>query len=159
MSWDAWSALFGMYASQQQGEYVGPRLTLGTTINEWEVEDDMAAQSLGGPFDQFIELARARWSAGVTEYRGGDESKPFDGDPVQEGLEEAADMYAYSKVANEQGLMSDTEADQVNAHAFDAYKILLRVQIANKEKHAKEESRIEKEGRKEEAQKAGLVEG
>jgi hypothetical protein len=109
---------------------------------------------LGGPFDEFIQLATERWQKGVDEYRGGDESIPFSGDPLLEGQEECADLYAYSKEALSQGLCSETESDQLNCFAFDAYKLIVRIRVANIKKQADADKRALRD---EQARQAGLV--
>jgi hypothetical protein len=138
--WGAWEQLRQMYIGETEQQLndpwvVGNPFRQETIIlNEWEMKEEMSVTSVGGLFDQFIALATERWQAGVDEYRDGDESRPFDGDPLQEAMEEAADLYAYSKVANEQKLISDTESDMLNVHAYEAYKIIVRIRQANKEK-------------------------
>jgi hypothetical protein len=96
----------------------------------------LAVTNIGGLFDDFIELARTRWQAGVDTYRDGDESKPFEGDPLVEMTEEATDTFAYSKEGLKQGMLSDTESDMINVHAYEIYKIVRHVQVS-REKAAK----------------------
>jgi hypothetical protein len=156
--WEAWAIMAGLNFGQEgmHGEYVAPRLQERVTVDEWALpeEGEKLASSVAGLFDQFIMLATIRWQKGVDEYRGGDETLQFDGDPLQEALEETADIYAYSKVANDQGLLTNTEADQLNCLAYDAFKLITHIQSAHKEKHDKETERL---ARQEAASKTGLI--
>jgi hypothetical protein len=79
-------------------------------------------------FDEFIEIAKDKWHAGTLEYRGGDESIPFNGDPLEEIEFEAADIYAYSKEAFKQELLTPFEHDELNVLAFEVYKLIRRAQ-------------------------------
>lgn len=54
----------------------------------------------------FEALADFRWRRGVNEIRGGDERKPFDGDPIDEGMEECLDIRNYAQEAVRQGRLS-----------------------------------------------------
>jgi hypothetical protein len=157
MSWDAWGQLMGLYQDAAQGNYTAPRLTERLTLDEWELpEGDKLASSVAGLFDRFIELASARWQKGVDEYRGGDESLPFTDDPLVAATEECADIFAYSKEAGKQGLLSPTEQDQLNCLAYDAFKLITHVQESLKEKSAKEKDR---QAREEASKESGLVIG
>jgi hypothetical protein len=134
-AWGAWEELRQLYLGQM-GPYTPeqmPRVER-VTLNEWEVVNEMAVSSVGGLFDQFIALATERWQKGVDEYRGGDEGKPFNGDPLEEAMEESADMYAYIKQGNADGDISDVEADQLNCLAYDAFKLLSRIKQDRTEK-------------------------
>jgi hypothetical protein len=111
-------------------EYVGrPRQKV---VKEWEIDGELEVGSK--VFDQFVVEARDRWAKGIVEYRDGDEEAPFSGDPLQEATEEAIDLYCYIKEAVEQALISDTEADEAMSYAFDAYKLIKRIQNARHDK-------------------------
>lgn len=51
---------------------------------------------------EYESRARERWVRGVAEIRGG-EHRPFVGDPVAEGIEEALDLRNYTDEARRQG--------------------------------------------------------
>jgi hypothetical protein len=156
MSWDAWGQLMGLYMDAEQGNYTTPRLTERITVDEWTLpeEGEKLASSVAGLFDRFIELASTRWQKGVEEYRGGDETLPFTDDPLLAATEECADIFAYSKEAANQGLLSPTEQDQLNCLAYDAFKLIVHVQEALKEKHDKEADR---KAREEASKESGLL--
>lgn len=74
--------------------------------------------------EQFHQEADARWKRGVSEIRGGDESLPFVGDPVECAMEEALDLRNYAKQGERDGSMPDWAAELVIAAAWDAYRVL-----------------------------------
>ena len=102
-------------------------------IHEWAIPEELL-EVRSVVFDQFISEARERWSNGVKLYRGGDESAPFNGDPLQEAVEESIDLYCYIKESSDQGLLSEAEADQLSCHAFDSYKLIKRIQKSMSDK-------------------------
>lgn len=73
---------------------------------------------------EFDRLADERWDRGVREIRGGDARKPFDGDPVAEGMEEALDLRNYANEAERQGLLGQIDAGLVRSYAAAAFAIL-----------------------------------
>ena len=50
----------------------------------------------------FIELCTQRQLMGIRQYRGGDASRPFSGDPCEEVKQEVADAFNYLKEAEAQ---------------------------------------------------------
>jgi hypothetical protein len=64
----------------------------------------------------FDRLCRERRLAGIAEYRGGDPSRPFVGDPIQELHEELADATIYLQEAALQGRIRPDDAISVDMH-------------------------------------------
>jgi hypothetical protein len=64
----------------------------------------------------FDRLCRDRRRAGIVEYRGGDASAPFVGDPIAEALEEAADFVIYVQEAALQGKLHPDDAMSIELH-------------------------------------------
>lgn len=110
--------------------------------------------NLGGPFEEFIAAATASWQAGVDEYRDGDESVPFVGDPLALGQLKSCTLYAYSKQAEADKLIDSVTADQLNCLAFDAYKLLERAKVARVAKAKEAKKRADRD---EAAKNSGLV--
>lgn len=99
------------------------------TYMEWEIPEGLKpVTTSGGIMEEFQKRASERFTKGVNEYRGGDESLPFDGDPLEEACEETLDLFVYAKEAVDQELLSDTEADLLNCYAFDAFKLIRKIQ-------------------------------
>ena len=57
---------------------------------------------------EYESKARARWIRGVAAIRGG-EHRPFVGDPIAEGIEEALDLRNYADEARRQGRIGSIE--------------------------------------------------
>jgi hypothetical protein len=156
--WDAWAQMAGLYFGQegQHGEYVGPRLQERVTVDEWSLpgEGEKLASSVSGIQDKLIELASIRWQKGVEEYRGGDETKPFEGDPLAEALDEAADIFAYAKEADSQGILTREQGDDLFEVALAAFKVITNIQASIKEKDDKEK---ERKARQEASKEIGLI--
>lgn len=74
--------------------------------------------------EDFTRLSELRMQAGLQEYRGGDASLPFLGDPVQCGMEEALDMRNYALHALQRDELTAYEAGEVIDHARQAFRIL-----------------------------------
>ena len=148
-----WQAVAAGMWGGTHGQNVGP---MGNRFesNEWEITEEIAMANLGGPIETFIERSKVRWQKGVDEYRGGDASAPFTGDPLDEAQDECCDIYAYAKQAVEDGLIDEVTGDQLNCLAFDAYKLLVRAKLAIKNKEAAAKKREQRDGA---AKKAGLV--
>jgi hypothetical protein len=109
-------------------------------LDEWAVPEDLEVGSK--MFDEFIEEARVRWAKGVKEYRNGDETAPFSGDPLEEASEEALDLYCYIREGIDQSLISEIESEQLMAHAFDAYRLIKRIQKAHSDREFADKSLI-----------------
>ena len=152
----AWEELFGAYFGMQQAEGQAPPLQRPerVTLNEWETVSEMAASSVTGLFNKFIELASEYWQAGIDKHRGGDEKAEFVGDPMEGAMKSAANLFAYVKQCEEDGILNAMETDDLNEWSYDAFKLLTKVKKANEEKANAEEGR---KAREEEASKSGLV--
>ena len=74
--------------------------------------------------DEFTEICEARMLAGVKEYRQGDASMPFDGDPIECAIEETADLRNYAIHALRAQRLSAYEAGELVKHARDSFAIL-----------------------------------
>jgi len=67
-----------------------------------------------------IEIAKAlqqRWSAGIAHYRGGDGSKPFKGDAVEEAYAELLDFTLYLREAMRQHVLPLPMIRDLERHA------------------------------------------
>ncbi len=115
---------------QQTGILYGEGYYNRRTVTDWSFGKEILGVSTSIT-DEFIGFATKAWAAGVDKYRSGDESVPFDGDPLDEALQECIDLYCYSKEALKQELINETEADILNCHAFDAYKLIRRIVFNN----------------------------
>ena len=96
-------------------------------IVDWAVPEEVT----GVPTElttSFIALARAKWQEGVDEYRDGDSSKPFQGEVLEEILEESLDIYAYSGEAERQELLTPEQVDRINVYALSIYEIIREAQ-------------------------------
>lgn len=80
---------------------------------------------------EFEQLAHDRWELGVKTIRGGDEGKPFKGDPVEEAIQECLDLYNYSIEAWEQHRISGDKRIELCRLAFAAYVILRECRCPN----------------------------
>jgi len=54
----------------------------------------------------FAERCRERHAAGIARYRGCDASRPFEGDPIEEGVQETVDLANYADAAQRAGRLS-----------------------------------------------------
>ena len=73
--------------------------------------------------EEFDRLADERWERGVREIRGGDSSKPFDGDPVAEGEEECLDARNYAREGARQGRLTWGQAKVASWLAYTLFMI------------------------------------
>lgn len=128
-----YGGLFHKEETDTRSTYV-PKPTFGVpiTIHEWEIGDKVVTTKIS-IMDRFIKEATEKWQRGVEEHRGGDEELEFNGDPLEEITSECLDIYAYSKVAAAQGKISESEQDMLNCFAYDAYKLVRRIQNHNDE--------------------------
>lgn len=78
---------------------------------------------------RFAEMSRARYLAGVREYRGGDEDAPFEGDPIQEAIEECIDLEIYAREAWKQRRITRSDWQWLQRVAFEAFVILDGAQV------------------------------
>ena len=74
--------------------------------------------------DRFTALCEERMYQGLQEYRGGDASLPFDGDPIECGIEEAADLRNYAIHALDSETITAFEAGEIIKAARLAYAVL-----------------------------------
>ena len=74
--------------------------------------------------DRFTTLCEERMYQGLQEYRGGDASLPFDGDPIACGIEEAADLRNYAIHALNGETITAFEAGEIIKAARRAYVVL-----------------------------------
>jgi len=72
----------------------------------------------------FAERCRERHAAGIARYRGCDASRPFEGDPIEEGVQETVDLANYAREAQRAGRLSPLAAEHVRDLAQRAYSIL-----------------------------------
>jgi len=61
------------------------------------------------PYQRFSAEAERRWKIGVAEYRGGDASRPFNGDPFREFQEEILDASNYVREMVKAGSIGSDE--------------------------------------------------
>ncbi len=104
-----------------------PVAILKNRINEWETVDSLPGVTTTLT-SEFIDGATDKWLAGVKEYRAGNDKLPFEGDCLEEAKEECLDLYGYSVQALKEKRISETEHDMLNCFAFDAYKLIRRIQ-------------------------------
>lgn len=64
------------------------------------------------------EACRIKWRWGVQEYRGGDESKPFDGDKLTELHSEGLDALNYLQLLMDEGVYDHECLEQLRTHAL-----------------------------------------
>jgi len=76
--------------------------------------------------NDFSDLCRARHLAGLERYRAGDASRPFEGDPLEEGIQETVDLANYADAAEARGLLGPEAAESVRDLARAAYAVLRR---------------------------------
>jgi len=75
-------------------------------------------------FDEFEARADARRLRGIHHYRDGDATRPFDGDPIDEAVEETLDLRNYAIEALDQGMIDDRESAELRGLAICAYRVL-----------------------------------
>lgn len=76
---------------------------------------------------EYAQRAQRRWVEGVALIRGGDH-KPFVGDPVAEGIEEALDLQNYADEARRQKRLGAIKHSGVVLCAWIAFRILRSAQ-------------------------------
>lgn len=106
-------------------------------LEEWELVGGVGPVTIP-LMDEFIRESIGRWAIGVKEYRMGDEDLPFKGDPLIEGAKECNDLYCYSKEMFSQGLVTETEHDMLNCFAYDAWKLIRKIQLEGRVVEPKE---------------------
>ncbi|MGH0031504.1 MAG: hypothetical protein ACQGVC_17060 [Myxococcota bacterium] len=71
-------------------------------------------------FDAFEAMADSQWEDGIDQYRGGDPSRPFDGDAAAEGISEGLDARNYARqLYEEEGRLTGPEYQRAVALAFE----------------------------------------
>ena len=76
---------------------------------------------------EYADRARIRWIRGVAEIRGG-EHRPFVGDPIAEGIEEALDMKNYADEGRRQGRIGRGDHALITFCGWLSFSILRSLQ-------------------------------
>ena len=74
--------------------------------------------------NEFVRRSNERYRAGVEEFRGGDTSKPFDGDPVAEGIDECCDLRNYTLEGLRSGRLTAADGASLLRLAQGAFDLL-----------------------------------
>ena len=74
--------------------------------------------------EEFLSQALDKWDRGITEYRDGDPSKPFVGNPLLEAIEETYDLYGYGLEAWRNGDVTELEVSGLFDQVFSLYVLI-----------------------------------